>query len=312
MTVRFAALGDSITEGVGDPVAGGWRGWAALLAPSLSEEPVDLHNLAVSGTLSHDLTERQLPQALELRPHFAAVLVGGNDTLRASFDIDRTVRHLDTALRSLHATGAVLLTACLPDPGKLLRLPAPFARPLARRMRSVNAAVHALSDRYRAVHLHLAELPWQEQRFLLSADRLHPSAAGAHRIALDYHALLTNAGLRLGPPPAAESSTPPPGRTADLWWMATKGTRWVSHRCTDLLPGLVSLAASEIRHVVLRTSTVLDERSRVATAAALSRLQPICTTVPTPDAPFPPQPGRLSAKLGQLLGPQEPASPAAG
>ncbi|MYU18663.1 SGNH/GDSL hydrolase family protein, partial [Streptomyces sp. SID8361] len=30
--LRFAALGDSLTEGLGDPVPGGWRGWAALLA----------------------------------------------------------------------------------------------------------------------------------------------------------------------------------------------------------------------------------------------------------------------------------------
>lgn len=33
---RFVALGDSLTEGLGDPVAdGGWRGWAALLAGAL-------------------------------------------------------------------------------------------------------------------------------------------------------------------------------------------------------------------------------------------------------------------------------------
>jgi hypothetical protein len=30
---RFAALGDSVTVGLGDPMPqGGWRGWAALLA----------------------------------------------------------------------------------------------------------------------------------------------------------------------------------------------------------------------------------------------------------------------------------------
>jgi hypothetical protein len=29
-TVRFVALGDALSEGVGDPVGEGWRGWAAL------------------------------------------------------------------------------------------------------------------------------------------------------------------------------------------------------------------------------------------------------------------------------------------
>ncbi len=49
--VRFVALGDSLTEGVGDPVGAGWRGWAALLAASLAEdsEHVRFTNLAVSG-----------------------------------------------------------------------------------------------------------------------------------------------------------------------------------------------------------------------------------------------------------------------
>ena len=31
--IRFAALGDSVTSGYGDPMpGGGWRGWAVLLA----------------------------------------------------------------------------------------------------------------------------------------------------------------------------------------------------------------------------------------------------------------------------------------
>lgn len=39
--LRFAALGDSTTHGIGDPVPAavspmGWRGWARLLATSLA------------------------------------------------------------------------------------------------------------------------------------------------------------------------------------------------------------------------------------------------------------------------------------
>src|SRR5436189_185018 len=42
---RFAALGDSITVGMGDPApGGGWRGWATLLAGTLPQP--ELHNLA--------------------------------------------------------------------------------------------------------------------------------------------------------------------------------------------------------------------------------------------------------------------------
>ena len=59
----FAALGDSITLGVGDPVrrAGSWawRGWAALLAEG-TREP-NLHILASCGARFADVERDQLP-----------------------------------------------------------------------------------------------------------------------------------------------------------------------------------------------------------------------------------------------------------
>ncbi|MET8629027.1 SGNH/GDSL hydrolase family protein [Kitasatospora sp. NPDC004669] len=272
--LRFVALGDSLTEGIGDQVGEEWRGWAAVLAHSLAPggRKVEFTNLAYSGALTADLTARQLPAALARRPQLAAVVVGGNDTLRAGFDIRRTTLELDATMGELSAHGAVLLTACLPDPGTLLRLPTPLARPLARRMRAVNTVVHALTTRHRAVHLHIAELPWCAQRRLLSVDRLHPSAEGHHVIARRFHDLLTEAGHPLGPPPAPEAAEPPPGLAADLWWMATKGTRWVVARSTDLLPGLLALAAAEGLTRLRGASGRHDERMARAAAQALASL----------------------------------------
>ncbi|MFJ9458956.1 SGNH/GDSL hydrolase family protein [Kitasatospora sp. NPDC101447] len=271
---RFVALGDSLTEGVGDAVGEAWRGWAAVLARSLAPggRDVEFTNLAYSGALSSELTTRQLPDALALRPQLAAVVVGGNDTLRAGFDIQRTTLELDATLGELSGHGAVLLTACLPDPGTLLRLPTALARPLARRMRAVNTVVHALSARHRAIHLHLAELPWLEERRLLSVDRLHPSAEGHHLIARRFHALLAEAGHPLGPPPATAPAEPPPSPAADLWWMATQGTRWVVARSTDLLPGLLALAAAESAARLRGASSRHDEQMARAAAQALASL----------------------------------------
>jgi hypothetical protein len=65
----FAALGDSLVVGMGDPMPDRtWRGWAALLAPALGAQ---LHNLATSGALSVDVEREQLPRALELQPDVA-------------------------------------------------------------------------------------------------------------------------------------------------------------------------------------------------------------------------------------------------
>ncbi|MFJ8192146.1 SGNH/GDSL hydrolase family protein [Streptomyces sp. NPDC096094] len=255
--VRFVALGDSLTEGVGDPVRNGWRGWAALLAAGLAEEPVEFTNLALSGAQARDVAERQLPAGLALRPDLVSVAVAAR---------------LDQVYAAFTGQGALLLTACLPDPGAMLGLPGALARPLARRQRAVNAVVHALSDRYGAVHLHASEGDWTTDRAMWSADRLHPGERGHRQLALRFHALLAERGDASGPAPSPENEFPAPTRSASLWWLATAGTGWVARRCTDLLPQLLALAADELRHHARGTSARLDLRTSAAVSAALAAL----------------------------------------
>ncbi|ANJ06450.1 SGNH/GDSL hydrolase family protein [Streptomyces sp. BPPL-273] len=272
--VRFVALGDSLTEGVGDPVGRGRRGWAALLAAGLAEQPVHFTNLARSGAQTGDVAERQLPAGLALRPDLVSVVVGVNDTLRRTFDLGAVAARLDTVYAACTGHGALLLTACLPDPGEMLGLPGPLARPLARRQRAVNDVVHALSDRYGAVHLHACEGEWTTDRSMWSADRLHPGERGHRQLALRFHALLAERGAATGPAPSPDSEFDAPGRAASLWWFATAGTGWVARRCTDLLPQLLALAASELRHHARGTSARLDLHATAAVAAALAALSP--------------------------------------
>ncbi|MFJ3232956.1 SGNH/GDSL hydrolase family protein [Streptomyces sp. NPDC086787] len=270
--VRFVALGDSLTQGVGDPADDGWRGWAALLAEGLTAAPADFTNLAVSGAQTRDVVERQTPAALELRPDMASVVIGVNDTLRCTFDIHAVAARLDEAYAALTGQGAILLTACLPDPGAMLGLPGALARPLARRQRAVNTVVHALSERYGAVHLHAAEGAWLTDRAMWSADRLHPGERGHRQFAVRFHALLADSGLATGSAPSAEPEFPGPTRSAGLWWLATAGTAWVLRRCRDLLPQLLGLALDEIRHRARGTSARLDLRASAAVSAALAAL----------------------------------------
>ncbi|MEZ0093338.1 SGNH/GDSL hydrolase family protein [Streptacidiphilus sp. EB129] len=294
---RMVALGDSLTEGLGDPHpdplrAGAWRGWAALLADSLrlSPEAVDLRNLATSGARAADVRERQIPAAREHRPHLATVIVGVNDTLRASYDIHALAGDLDAALGALAAEGSTLLTACLPDPGRMLRLPGPLARPLARRMHSVNQVVHALSAKHGALHLHVADSSWVDDPRMWSVDRLHPSERGHRALACEFHALLSAAGEATGTPPDAEPLSAPPTLTAQIWWMATRGTRWVLDRCTDLLPDLLRLAVAEALQRG-RGAQRLDREAARRTAEALQALHaphvPQALHAPQP-APFGP------------------------
>ena len=238
---RFAALGDSITVGMGDPAPG--RGWAALLASTLPQP--ELYNLATLGALAADVERAQLPAAMALRPDVASVVVGINDTLRGDFDPERTGLSVDRTVAALRAAGAEVLTVRLPDPGQMFGLPGALARPLARRMRAVNAAVDEVARRYGTVHLDVARDPATYERRYWSVDRLHPNERGHRLIACRFHALLGASGFPVGPGPDPEPSSPPPTRLAEVHWMATKGTAWLVRRSRDLVPALVGLAVRE-------------------------------------------------------------------
>ncbi|WP_436842678.1 SGNH/GDSL hydrolase family protein [Streptomyces flaveolus] len=259
---------------MGDPVGTGWRGWAALLASSLARdgERVRFTNLAVGGARTRDVLEKQTPAALELRPDLVSVVIGVDDTLRRTFDTHAVAGRLDQVYGSLACQGATLLTACLPDPGAMLRLPDALARPLARRQRAVNAVVHALSERYGAVHPHAADDGWISDRSLWSADRLHSGECGHRLLAVRCHALLAETGHATGEPPSPEPEFPAPARAARLWWLATAGTGWVLRRCDDLLPRLLRLAADELHQRARGTGTHLDLRASAAVSAALAAL----------------------------------------
>jgi lysophospholipase L1-like esterase len=241
--MSFVALGDSITVGMGDPMPGGaWRGWAALLAEAL---PGRFHNLAISGAMIGDVWRDQVPAALSLRPDVVSVIVGVNDTLRRRFEIAVLREQLAASIGALTASGAVVLTIRLPDPGLMFGLPGALARPLARRVRAINAAMDDVAARYATVHFDAAGHEGVYDRRMWSVDRLHPSERGHRLLAGSYHDLLTSTGLALGPRPGAEPLNPPPTRAAQLRWLATKGTGWLVARSTDLVPALTWLATVE-------------------------------------------------------------------
>jgi lysophospholipase L1-like esterase len=268
--VRFAAMGDSTTVGMGDPLPSGeLRGWAALLADSLG---ATLHNFAVSGARAADVAGAQVPAALAVRPQVASILVGSNDTLRDTFDVSAIGRALAGCVAAMCASGAVVLTARLPDPGRMLRLPAGLSRPLARRIGAVNAVTDAVAERFDTVHVDLANHPAVYERRMWSVDRLHPSERGHRLLARCFAEALSARGFTVRSLPEPEPRNAEPTRGAQVRWMATAGTRWVLDRCTDLVPALVGMAALEWWHGLRGIARALDDRLAREVADALSDL----------------------------------------
>ena len=220
--MRFAALGDSVTLGIGDQMPqGGWRGWAALLAGSLAPpDQVELCNLARSGALIRDVASEQLPLALSVRPALASVLVGVNDTLRGKFDPAAIAADLENTVAALQHAGTVVLTASLPDPGLLLRIPASMRRPLARRAHQINAVLGQLAVRYDLVHVDLAARPEIYDKRMWGVDRLHPSERGHRLLARMFAERLAERGM----PPLVP---PDPGRPTPSRAPGARPTGWL-------------------------------------------------------------------------------------
>ena len=260
--VRFVALGDSITVGLGDPKPRHtWRGWAALLAESLGPPgTVEFHNLAELGAQSHTLASSQLPAAVDLKPTIAAVIVGVNDTLRGSFHIGRTGAALNRTVRELRGTGAIVLTCVLPDPGRMLRLPNALARQLGRRIRAVNAVIEEIAALNDTVHFDACSQAEIYDRRMWSVDRLHPSEAGHRMLARAFAELLVQREFPVHSLPSPVPTNPPPKASESIRWMATKGTKWVLDRSTDLVPTLLAMCVVEWWHRGLGLASRVDLR----------------------------------------------------
>lgn len=278
----FAALGDSITLGIGDPVrlapppgqrtgSRAWRGWAVLLAETLRDPA--LHIVAGNGALMADLERDQLPAALQLRPDVASVIIGINDTLRPNFDPDRLAESAAHVIGALRAAGADVLTMRLPDPGRMLHLPDMLATPLAKRAHLLNDVIDQAAERFGTLHFDAAGDACVYDPAMWAVDRLHPSERGHRHIARRFHELLAGAGHLVGPPPGAEPIEEPPTRVEQFAWMATKGAAWVVRRSTDLVPCLLSMAFAEWR--AGRTLPEPEYEAEVAADLAIVEAAPV-------------------------------------
>ncbi|WP_411076453.1 SGNH/GDSL hydrolase family protein [Streptomyces sp. cmx-4-7] len=229
--LRYVALGDSQTEGVGDgDDVGGLRGWADRLAELLAHDrPGTLYaNLAVRGRLAGQVRAEQLGPALALRPDLATVVAGFNDLLRPGFDADETVGHLEEMFAALTGQGARVATLAFPDVGRIT----PLARPLAPRVRALNARVREASRRHGVVVVETGHHPVVTDPRLWSPDRLHAGPLGHARIAAAVAQALDLPGaddswtLPL-PPPAVPL---PVGLRAELRWAGAFLGPWVGRR----------------------------------------------------------------------------------
>ncbi|MDE9365589.1 SGNH/GDSL hydrolase family protein [Luteipulveratus sp. YIM 133132] len=183
MAGRFVAVGDSFTEGVGDPnvlYPNGVRGWADRVARQMGREDDawEYANLAIRSKLLDEVVAEQLDAALALRPTLISFYAGGNDILSLRVDMESVVQRYEAALGRLTASGArvVVFTTFDMKVSSMLE-------PLRRRIRFFNNGVRELSRTYGAQLLDHTLLREYDDRRLWSADRIHMSKVGHKRLA---------------------------------------------------------------------------------------------------------------------------------
>lgn len=237
MTVlRYVAIGDSLSEGVGDQPwpDGTLRGWTDRLAELLAAHhgDVDYANLAVRGYRSQQVLQTQVPRALELAPDVVTLTAGMNDLLHPRFDVGDLRRTLVEIVAPLTATGARVVVVPIPDVSDVT----PAGRFIARRRLALNEIYRFLATE------HGLEPPAEtagtifEDRRAWAEDRLHLSALGHERLAL---AAADSLGVPVEQDWMSLPEGVPPRRTlrTEVHWYRSYVTPWVGRRVTGRSSG---------------------------------------------------------------------------
>jgi lysophospholipase L1-like esterase len=236
---RYAALGDSFTEGVGDEderFPNGLRGWADRVAEqfALSDPEFRYANLAIRGRLLRRIADEQVEAALALNPDLVTIDAGGNDLLRPAVDLDALAERYDGAIARLTQSGAKVLVFNVSDlgGGKVA------GSVLRGRFAIFNALVAEIADRHGATLVDVWRMREYRDPRLWAFDRIHLSAAGHELMAARVLDLL-------GVPHAIEPAdrgpipqlTPAQARGAQLKWTREFLVPWIARRVRGVSSG---------------------------------------------------------------------------
>lgn len=252
---RFVAVGDSFTEGIGDPdpnVPDGHRGWADRVAEVLASQAEDFAyaNLAVRGKLIAQIVADQIEPAVDLRPDLVSICAGGNDVIRPGSDPDAIAVQLDSAVSRLASTGAAVLLFTGIDTGFT-----PVFRPFRGKVAIYNENVRTIADRHDCIVADQWALKTVQDPRFFDDDRLHYNALGHHEVArMVLRALNVPNDLQAMQPEPLPHRTWREARSEDLGWAREHLVPWVLRRLRHQSSGdLVQPKRPDASPVVLST-----------------------------------------------------------
>jgi lysophospholipase L1-like esterase len=228
---RYVALGDSFTEGIGDPEPrspGGHRGWADRVAEVLGQSVDDFAyaNLAIRGKLIAQVVDEQIEPALELHPDLISISAGGNDVLRPGTDPDVTAARMDDAIARLSRDQATIVLFTGVDVGF-----SPVFRGIRGKTAIYNENLRTIAAKYDCIVADMWSLGDVQDTRMWSPDRLHLNSLGHHTVArMTLAALAVENDLKPLKPEPVPLPTWRQARTSDLVWAREYLVPWVLRR----------------------------------------------------------------------------------
>lgn len=180
---RFAVLGDSVAEGLAEPLPGYSEvQFADRVARELAATAPDFDylNLGHRGLRAREVRAGQLGPALDFRPDLALLVCGANDAFPATYKpaaVDAELRAMITALR---AAGTDVLTLGLFNVSYSPSAKIPdWLRPgLRTRMATLSERTAAIAAELGTLHVNLTALPAATDPGLFASDGRHVNGRG--------------------------------------------------------------------------------------------------------------------------------------
>lgn len=185
MTIRYVAIGDSFSEGVGDEYPDGTpRGWTDRLAGALAAvqpEPVYYANFAIRGRLLDPIIDEQLDVALTLDPLPTHLTLngGGNDMMRPKHDMAHLVDLTRGVIECCREAGVTPVILSGADPSSRL----PMGKLLHRRAGMLTDAISELTTETGTTFVDAFHDTEIRKAHYWSGDRLHLGSEGHARVA---------------------------------------------------------------------------------------------------------------------------------
>lgn len=234
---RYVAIGDSFTEGIGDPGPDGRdRGWADRVAQALAHEgELAYANLAIRGRRMAQIVEEQVPAAVALHPDLVSFAGGVNDALRRHWDVAMMRQTLERGIAELAGTGADVVIVTYGRPSNRSRL----LGMVEERLAEYREATYDVAGRYGARVVDFWDYAVFDDPRFWSEDRLHLNPVGHERVALAVLEALGRPVKRPWHEPLPQARPPSALHRAgrNVTWAGKHLAPWVGRRLTGRSSG---------------------------------------------------------------------------